>query len=100
MEVQTGVVKRRLSPKVKPPSMYKVILLNDDFTPMGFVVELLQTIFNKNFEQAREIMLRVHRLGSAVCGLYTFEVAETKMAQVMKEAKKHEHPLQCTIEKD
>ena len=67
---------------------------------MDFVVNLLQTIFNKNFEQAREIMLRVHRLGSAVCGLYTFEVAETKMAQVMKEARKHDYPLQCTIEKD
>jgi len=87
-------------PKTKKPSMYKVILLNDDYTPMDFVVLVLEKFFNKNREEAAEIMLHVHRRGVGVCGIFTFEIAETKVTQVMDYARKHEQPLQCTMEKD
>ena len=86
--------------KTKRPSLYKVLLLNDDYTPMEFVVHILELIFNKNREQAVEIMLHVHRHGVGVCGVFTFEVAETKVAQVIEFARRHEHPLQCTMEKE
>jgi ATP-dependent Clp protease adaptor protein ClpS len=85
---------------VKRPSMYRVLLLNDDFTPMEFVVHVLERIFNKNHDEATEIMLKVHHRGVGVCGVFTFEVAETKAGQVMDLARRNQHPLQCTIEKE
>jgi ATP-dependent Clp protease adaptor protein ClpS len=86
--------------KTKRPSLYKVLLLNDDYTPMEFVVHILEHIFRKNREDAVEIMLHVHRNGVGVCGVFTFEVAETKVAQVIEIARRYEHPLQCTMEKE
>lgn len=85
---------------VKRPSMYRVLLLNDDFTPMEFVVHVLERIFNKSHDEATEIMLKVHHRGVGVCGVFTFEVAETKAGQVMDLARRNQHPLQCTIEKE
>ena len=95
----TGVVTKT-RPKTKKPSLYKVLLLNDDYTPMEFVVHILERIFNKNHEEAEQIMLHVHRHGVGVCGVFTFEVAETKVTQVIEFARRHEHPLQCTMEKE
>lgn len=92
------MVKTR--PQTKKPSMYKVLLLNDDYTPMEFVVHVLETIFNKSRQEATDIMLHVHRRGVGICGLFTFEVAETKVAQVMDYARASEQPLQCTMEKE
>ncbi|MBL4614147.1 MAG: ATP-dependent Clp protease adapter ClpS [Magnetovibrio sp.] len=95
----TGVVlKTRV--KTKKPSMYKVLMLNDDYTPMEFVVHILEHIFNKNQDEATTIMLHVHQKGVGVCGVFTYEVAETKAGQVMDLARHNQHPLQCTIEKD
>ena len=94
-----GVVVKS-KPKVKQPSMYKVIMLNDDYTPMEFVVMELERCFNKAHEDAMRIMLHVHQKGVGVCGLYTYEVAETKVTQVMDLAREHQHPLQCTLEKE
>ena len=85
---------------VKRPSLYRVLLLNDDYTPMEFVVHVLERIFNKSHEEATEIMLKVHHRGVGVCGVFTFEVAETKAGQVMDLARRNQHPLQCTIEKE
>ena len=87
-------------PKVKKPSMYNVILINDDYTPMEFVIDILQIFFNKKKEEATQIMLHVHKNGIGLCGTYTFEVAETKCKMVIDFAKKNEHPLQCTVEKN
>ncbi|MBK6896274.1 MAG: ATP-dependent Clp protease adapter ClpS [Alphaproteobacteria bacterium] len=87
-------------PKTKKPSMYKVLLLNDDYTPMEFVVHVLERFFNKSRQEATDIMLTVHRRGVGVCGVFTFEVAETKVAQVMDFARANEQPLQCTMEKE
>lgn len=95
----TGLLTRPEA-KTKKPSMYKVILLNDDFTPMEFVVHVLQRFFRMTMEQATEVMLHVHQRGVGVCGVFTFEVAETKVNQVLSFAKQHEHPLQCTLEKE
>jgi len=95
----TGVVVKA-KPKTKKPSMYKVLLLNDDYTPMEFVVHVLGRFFAKSREEATRIMLHVHRRGVGVCGVFTFEVAETKVTQVIDFARRHEHPLQCTLEKD
>ena len=92
------VLKSR--PKTQKPSMYKVLLLNDDYTPMEFVVHVLENIFKKNRQEATEIMLHVHRRGVGVCGVFTFEVAETKVTQVMDYARANEQPLQCTMEKE
>lgn len=92
------VLKSR--PKTQKPSMYKVLLLNDDYTPMEFVVHVLENIFKKSRQEATEIMLHVHRRGVGICGVYTFEVAETKVAQVMDYARANEQPLQCTMEKE
>ncbi|MBI4967137.1 MAG: ATP-dependent Clp protease adapter ClpS [Rhodospirillales bacterium] len=92
------VIKTR--PKTKKPSMYKVLMLNDDFTPMEFVVHVLERFFNKSHEEATTIMLHVHQRGVGLCGVYTYEVAETKVTQVMDMARQHQHPLQCTIEKE
>ncbi len=85
--------------KTKKPSMYRVLLLNDDFTPMEFVVIILQKIFRKKSPEATEIMLQVHNNGVGCAGIYTYEVAETKIEQVMNLARKNEHPLQCTMER-
>ncbi len=85
--------------RVKHPSMYRVVLLNDDFTPMEFVIQILQNIFNKSYEEAQKIMLHVHNHGVGICGIYTYEIAETKIALVLDSAKRYEHPLQCTMEK-
>jgi ATP-dependent Clp protease adaptor protein ClpS len=90
----------RTRAKTKKPAMYRVLLLNDDFTPMDFVVHVLERFFSKNKEEATEIMLQVHRRGVGVCGVYTYEVAETKVNLVMDYARKNEHPLQCTMEKE
>ncbi len=96
---QTGVVIKT-RPKTKRPSMYKVLMLNDDYTPMEFVVHVLERFFQKTREEATRIMLHVHRRGVGVCGIYTYEVAETKVTQVMDLARQNQHPLQCTIEKE
>ena len=84
---------------VKPPSMYKVILNNDDYTPMEFVIDVLQKFFSYDIERATQLMLRVHYQGKAICGVFTAEVAETKVAMVNQYAKENEHPLLCTLEK-
>jgi len=84
--------------RTKLPAMYKVILLNDDYTPMEFVVEVIQLFFSKTREQATQIMLKVHTEGSGVCGVYPYEIAETKINQVLGYAREHQHPLQCTME--
>ncbi len=94
-----AAVITRTRTQAKRPSMYRVLLLNDDYTPMEFVVSILQAFFNKNVEEATEIMLHVHRNGVGECGVYTYEVAETKVAQVMDHARKNQHPLQCIMEK-
>jgi ATP-dependent Clp protease adaptor protein ClpS len=93
-------VLTRTRPQTKKPAMYRVLLLNDDFTPMDFVVHVLEKFFGKNRQEATEIMLHVHRRGVGVCGIYTYEVAETKVNLVMDYARKNEHPLQCTLEKE
>lgn len=90
----------RTAPKTKRPSLYKVLLLNDDYTPQEFVVWLLEVVFHKNAEDAMRIMLHVHNNGVGVCGVYTYEVAETKVAQVLELARRNEHPLQCTMERE
>ena len=90
----------KTKPKTQRPPMYKVLLLNDDFTPMEFVVHILERFFGLNHAQAFEIMLTVHKKGLAVVGVFSFEVAETKVAQVMDFARRHQHPLQCTMEKE
>jgi ATP-dependent Clp protease adaptor protein ClpS len=95
----TGVITKT-RPKTQKPALYKVLLLNDDFTPMEFVVHVLELFFNKSGEEAYRIMLHVHQKGVGVCGVYTFEVAETKVTQVMDFARQHGHPLQCTLEKE
>jgi ATP-dependent Clp protease adaptor protein ClpS len=92
------VVKAR--PRTRKPAMYKVLMLNDDYTPMEFVVHVLERFFQKSREEATHIMLSVHRRGVGVCGVFTYEVAETKVTQVMDLARQNQHPLQCTIEKD
>ena len=89
----------RTKPKTKKPSMYRVLLLNDDYSPMEFVVHVLERFFQKNVEEATRIMLHVHQNGVGECGVYTYEVAETKVVQVMDLAKQHQHPLQCVMEK-
>lgn len=94
----TGVVTRT-RPQTKKPSLYKVLMLNDDYTPMEFVVHVLQRFFRMNLEEATRVMLHVHQKGVGVCGIFTYEVAETKVTQVMDFAKQHQHPLQCTLEK-
>jgi ATP-dependent Clp protease adaptor protein ClpS len=95
----TGVIVKA-KPKTKKPAMYKVLMLNDDYTPMEFVVLVLERFFSKNREEATRIMLHVHQRGVGICGVFTYEVAETKVNQVMDYARRHQHPLQCTLEKD
>ena len=95
----TGIVAKTRA-KTKKPSLYKVLLLNDDYTPMEFVVHILERIFGKSREEAEVVMLHVHRHGVGICGVFTFEVAETKVTQVIEFARRHQHPLQCTMEKE
>lgn len=98
-DANSGVmIKSR--PKTRRPAMYKVLLLNDDFTPMDFVVHILEKFFSKTRAEATDIMLHVHRRGVGICGIYTYEIAETKVTQVMDYARAHEQPLQCTMEKE
>ena len=94
----TAVITKT-KPQTKRPSLYRVLLLNDDYTPMEFVVHVLERFFNKDREAATRIMLHVHHHGIGECGVYTYEVAETKVTQVMDFARKHQHPLQCVMEK-
>ncbi len=96
---RTGLVTKT-RPKTKKPSLYKVLLLNDDYTPMEFVVHVLEKYFSKGREDATRIMLHVHQRGVGKCGVYTYEVAETKVTQVIDFARQHGHPLQCTMEKE
>ena len=93
-----GVAIDEAKPKLKKPKLYRVILLNDDYTPMEFVVLILQRIFRKGREEAVQIMLNVHTRGSGVCGVFTAEIAETKVRQVLNHARDNEHPLKCTME--
>lgn len=95
----TGVITK-VKPRTKKPAMYKVVLLNDDYTPMEFVVVVLERFFGKSQEEATQIMLHVHRRGIGICGVYPYEIAETKVTQVIDFALKNEHPLQCMLEKD
>jgi ATP-dependent Clp protease adaptor protein ClpS len=95
---QELTVETTKTAKPKPPSMYSVILFNDDFTPMEFVVEVLQRFFSKNLEQATQIMLQVHTKGSGICGIYPMDIAETKVSQVIALAQEQGHPLQCVMQ--
>jgi ATP-dependent Clp protease adaptor protein ClpS len=95
----TGIITKTRT-KTKKPSLYRVLLLNDDYTPMEFVVYILERFFNKGRDEATQIMLHVHQKGVGLCGVYTYEVAETKVTQVMNFASQHQHPLQCTMEKE
>jgi len=94
----TAVITKT-KPQTKRPNMYRVLILNDDYTPMEFVVHVLERFFGKDHEAATRIMLHVHHHGIGECGIYTYEVAETKVTQVMDFARKHQHPLQCVMEK-
>ena len=96
---ETGVATRTRV-QTKKPSLYRVLILNDDYTPMEFVVFVIERFFNKSREEATRIMLHVHQHGVGVCGVFTYEVAETKVAQVVDLARRNEHPLQCTMEKE
>lgn len=89
----------KTKPQTKRPSLYRVLILNDDYTPMEFVVHVIERFFGKDHEAATRIMLHVHHHGMGECGVYTYEVAETKVTQVMDFARKHQHPLQCVMEK-
>ncbi len=90
----------KVRPITKKPSMYKVLMLNDDYTPMEFVVHILGRVFGKSHDEATQIMLHVHQRGVGVCGIFTLELAETKATQAIDLARKNDHPLQCTIEID
>lgn len=94
----TAVITRTKT-QTQRPSMYRVLLLNDDYTPMDFVIAVLCTYFHKNIDDAQRIMWQVHNNGVGECGVYTYEVADTKVTQVMDHARKHQHPLQCVMEK-
>ncbi len=98
-EGESGVITKT-KPKTQRPPLYKVLILNDDYTPMEFVVHVLERFFGLTHAQAFELMLTVHKKGVAVVGVFSFEVAETKVAQVMDFARRHQHPLQCTMEKE
>jgi ATP-dependent Clp protease adaptor protein ClpS len=95
----TTSVITKVKPKTKRPNLYRVLILNDDYTPMEFVVHVLEKFFNKDVEAATKIMLHVHHHGIGECGVFTYEIAETKVTQVMDFARKHQHPLQCVMEK-
>ena len=95
-----GNTKLDIKPKTKIPSLYRVLMMNDDYTPMEFVIEVLEKFFKKNREEATQIMLHVHQRGVGVCGIYAYDLAETKATQVMNYARKYEHPLQVQLEKE
>src|SRR6266567_1569058 len=95
----TTSVITKVKPKTKRPNLYRVLILNDDYTPMEFVVHVLEKFFQKDVEAATKIMLHVHHHGIGECGIFTYEIAETKVTQVMDFARKHQHPLQCVMEK-
>ncbi len=101
-DIETGdtfeVAVEEAQPKLKPPPLYRVVLLNDDYTPMEFVVDILESVFTMERTQATQVMLEVHTKGKGICGVYNFEIAETKVAQVMGIAQQHQHPLLCTME--
>lgn len=94
----TGIALKEARPKLKKPPMYKVVMLNDDYTPMEFVVHVLEKFFRMNRPTATRVMLEVHTLGKGVCGIFTHEIAETKVSQVNTYARDNEHPLLCTLE--
>jgi len=96
----TGLAVQEGRPKLKQPPMYKVMLLNDDYTPMDFVVKVLEVFFQLNQERATQVMLHVHTKGVGVCGVFTRDIAETKVAQVNEYSRKNQHPLLCTMEKN
>lgn len=96
---EVGIATKTKSKTQKPP-LYKVLLLNDDYTPMEFVVLVLERFFGMNYDQSVQLMLTVHKKGVAVVGVFSYEIAETKVAQVMDFARRHQHPLQCTMEKE
>ncbi|MGE5155001.1 MAG: ATP-dependent Clp protease adapter ClpS [Bdellovibrio bacteriovorus] len=97
-ERETGLTVQEARPKLRRPPLFKVLLLNDDYTPMEFVVQVLETFFAMNREKATQIMLHVHTRGVGVCGVYTRDIAETKVQQVNDYARVHQHPLMCTME--
>ena len=97
-KTDTGTITKT-KPKTQRPNLYRVLLLNDDYTPMEFVVLVLQDVFNKTREDAMQVMLHVHNKGVGECGVYPYEVAETKVTRVMDTARKNQHPLQCVMEK-
>jgi|TARA_B100001094_G_C18175338_1_gene797583 ATP-dependent Clp protease adaptor protein ClpS len=100
-QVQTNeLVIEELSEKVKQPSLYRVLLINDDYTPMEFVVEVLVNVFAMDKSSATRVMLDVHTKGKGICGIYSYEIAETRVAQVTKMAKEYQHPLLCLMEED
>ena len=99
-ENNDSLIKTQTKEKLKKPSLYKVLILNDDYTPMEFVIEVLEKFFQKNREEATQIMLHVHQRGVGVCGIYAYDLAETKAMQVMNYARKYEHPLQVQLEKE
>lgn len=96
--MRDGTVLEPKKTKLKPPPLFKVILLNDDYTPMEFVVIVLQSFFSMSREKATQVMLKVHREGMGVCGVYARDIATTKVEQVISYARKHQHPLQCVME--
>lgn len=95
---ERGLVVEPAKPQLKQPPLYKVVLLNDDYTPMDFVVRILEDFFSMNREKATQVMLHVHTRGRGVCGVYTHDIAETKVAQVNEFSRRHQHPLLCTLE--
>ena len=95
-----GSVLTKAKPKTKKPSMYKVLMLNDDYTPMEFVIMILERFFGMTHQESFDLMLTVHKKGLAVVGVFSHEIAETKVTQVIDMAQKHSHPLQCTLEKE
>jgi len=98
-DADTGVITENAKPKVAKPPLYKVLLLNDDYTPMEFVVYLLMQLFNMSQDKAEQVMLHIHTKGLGVCGIFPREIAETKVRQTLELARKNQHPLQCTMEK-
>lgn len=96
--ISDGLALQEARPKLKKPHMYRVVLLNDDYTPMDFVVEVLQSIFSMPHEKATQVMLHVHTKGKGVCGVFSFEIAETKVIEVNDYSRQNEHPLQCSME--
>jgi len=97
-EGQTGLIVEEAAPETKQPPLYSVVLLNDDYTPMEFVVDVLERFFRMDRETATRVMLEVHMKGKGICGVFTFEIAETKVAQVMTYSRDNQHPLMCTLE--